>query len=146
MSLTMPILSTPVMLILARNDTSLCIAHLTAIILLPSFDIILIATGHLGLWIIIEPSGERYPKTSSPGIGLQHLAISYDCSAFSTFSLRRKGEDGSVLPSFSSSSSFFSFREPRSFSSQYFITFFEGLLRIIFLRLSRLTVPSSIPE
>src|SRR5512133_3752457 len=57
-SFTSPILSIPVMLILARKETSLWIAHLTAIILFPSFDMILMATGHFGLCIIIVPSGE----------------------------------------------------------------------------------------
>src|SRR4030042_2207180 len=70
-----PILSIPLRFILARNDTSLSIAHFTAMILVPSFDISLIATGHLGLCITIGPSGEWYPTTSSPGIGLQHAAI-----------------------------------------------------------------------
>src|ERR1035437_10148095 len=75
-SFTSPILSIPVILILARNETSLWMAHLTAMIRFPSFDMILIATGHLGLCIIMVPSGEWYPVTSSPGMGLQHFAIS----------------------------------------------------------------------
>src|SRR5450759_5590595 len=97
-SFTSPILSMPVMLILTRKETSLFISHLTAMIRFPSFDMILMATGHLVLLIMMAPSGEWYPVTSSPGIGLQHFAISYDCSALSTFSLRRKGTFLSILP------------------------------------------------
>src|SRR5664280_277300 len=83
--------------------------------------------------------------TSSPGIGLQHFAISYDCSALSTFSLRRKGIFLSILFC-CSSESFFSFLDPISFNSQYLITLFAGLFLIVFLRLLRFILPRPMPE
>ena len=119
--------------------------HFTAIILFPSLDISLIATGHFGLCIIIKPSGEWYPVTSSPGIGLQHFAISYDCSLLSTFSLKRNGTFLSIFGAWISGS-LFSFLDPISFNSQYLITFLEGFFLIIFFRWSRSMIPSSIFE
>src|SRR5674476_210240 len=90
-SLISPILSMPLMLTLARNEASLCIVHLTGMILFPSLDISLTATGHFGLCTTIELFRSIYPTTSSPGIGLQHCAIAYESPVLSIFSRSRYG-------------------------------------------------------
>src|SRR6056297_1716271 len=77
MSFVIPILSIPFMESLARKDRYLCVFHCALTIYFPWFDISLMALGHFALCtIILLLLGCLYPITSSPGIGLQHSAIS----------------------------------------------------------------------
>ena len=76
-SLMIPILSNPLIDSLTRNEVWADSSHSGTTILSPCFAATSFATGQLFLWTVTLPSGPRNPTTLSPGIGLQHCAMTY---------------------------------------------------------------------
>ena len=73
--LSTPIPSIPFMYTFTGKLSALPVSHCTANNLLPKLVFSCVAIGHWRLWIIIRLLSSIYPKTSSPGIGLQQSAM-----------------------------------------------------------------------
>ena len=135
----MPMRSMPRSSMVTRYDMALCCDHLISSLtmFLPNCAASLSSSSQLALCTMMLPvAGSRYPTTLSPGIGLQHSAISNWGSAAGSFS-------GAVSPgavaSSPSSSSFLLMNSVQNLR----ILLLELTFRT-FSRLSRLTIPAPI--